>query len=136
MAITIFDLWLAAVVARASGRLQRARDTLSAVVPPNAILIGAFVAAVLTLLPSPFGEAAQAFAGAFICALAIVGLAVLHSVTIGINGRVPILVVAYALLLLSGLPILLFAIVGAGESFLHLRARRAGSAPKTNLKPE
>ncbi len=130
MAITVLDLALAALVARASGRLQRVRDKLASVELPVAIPAGALAAAILAFLPAPFGEIAQVFAGAFIAALAIVGLAVLHAITVGMGGRTPILVAAYLLVLLSGLPILLFALLGASESFLHLRARVAGRSSK------
>lgn len=126
MAITVFDLSLGALIARISGRLKREGDKLSAVALPNAIPIGALIAVPLAFLPTPVGEVAQVFAGAFIAALAVVGLAVLHSVTVGMSGRTAILIAAYVLLLLSGVPVVLFALLGVGESFLHLRARRAG----------
>ena len=131
VAIVVFDLWLASLVARASSRLQRPRDRLAAVALPNEILIGFAVAAVLAFLPGAFGEIAGVFAGAFLCGLVLVGLAVLHTLTLGMGGRIPLLVVVYALVIFSGLPIVLFALLGAGESFLHLRARRlANRSPR------
>jgi len=131
VAITVFDLWLAALVARASGRILRPAERLWTVLLPNEILIGVAVAGVLAFLPGAFGEIASVFAGAFACGLVLVGLAVLHAVTVGTGGRAAILTLAYVLILFSGLPIVLFALLGAGETFLHLRARRIGRPTKT-----
>ena len=58
--------------------------------------------------------------------MALVGLAVLHALTAGMAGRAAILAVTYVLVFLSGLPIVLFAALGVGEGFLHLRERRFG----------
>ena len=124
VAITAFDLWLAAIVARASTRLQRPADRFSMVALPNEILVGFVVAFVLAFLPGAFGEIAAVFAGAFAAGLMLVGLAVLHVVTTGMGGRAPLLTVVYTLIILSGLPIVLFALLGASETFLHMRARR------------
>ena len=130
VAIVVLDLWVAALVVRASSRLERPRDSLSSVVPPNEILIGAAAAIVLAFLPGAFGQVAQVFAGAFVCALFLVGLAVLHATTVGMGGRPAILFATYAVTFFSGLPIVLFALLGAGENFLHLRARKLGRKSK------
>jgi hypothetical protein len=61
----------------------------------------------------------------------MVGLAVLHALTLGMAGRGVILGVSYALIFFSGLPLVLFAALGAAENFLQLRARRFAGAPPT-----
>jgi hypothetical protein len=126
VAIIVFDLWLASIIARMSGRLQRPAERLWTVALPNRMLIGLAVAGVLAFLPAPFGEIAGVVAGALAGTLVIVGLAVLHALTLGMSGRLPALILAYLLLFLSGLPIVLFALLGAGETLLHFRARRFG----------
>lgn len=132
VAVLTFNLWLGTLTTRASGRLARPAERLWTVVPPNEILIGFGIAAVLAfLLPGALGEAAAVVAGAFGCALALVGLAVLHALTLGMTGRGIVLGVSYALIFLSGLPLFLFAALGAAENFLQLRARRFGGAPPT-----
>ena len=129
VAITVFGLWLASLVARASGRLARPRERLWTIVLRNEILIGFAVALALAFLPGALGDIAGVVAGAFGCALALVGLAVVHALTLGMSGRAPLLVICYSLVILSGLPLLPLAALGAGESFLQLRARRFGRAP-------
>jgi hypothetical protein len=132
VAVVVFNVWLGGVIARASGRLVRPAEKLWTVAPPNEIVIGFGVALGLAfLLPDPLAYVAAVFAGAFGCGLALVGLAVLHAVTVGIAGRGILLLVSYALIIVSGLPLILFAALGAAENFLHLRARRLGGAPPT-----
>lgn len=130
LAITVFNLWLAAIVARASSRLQRPADRFSMVTLPNEILAGFVAAALLAFLPGAFGEIGAVFAGAFAGGLMLIGLAVLHVVTTGMGGRTPLLVVVYTLIILSGLPIVILALLGAGDTFLHMRARRLSPPSK------
>ncbi len=127
--ITVLDLWLGALVARKSGRLTRlAEPVWTAALPIEAAL--AFAAALaLSFLPPPLGDVAAVFAGATACALAMVGLAVLHAVTVGNTSRRLVLVVTYFLLAFFGFPIFLFAALGLAETILHLRARRFAGTP-------
>ncbi len=127
LVVVVFDLWLGAVVTRVSGRLRRPRDHLWTVALPNQLAIALAVALVLAFVPGALGHAAAVAAGALAAALALVGLAVLHALTAGMAGRGIILVITYVLVFLSGFPIVLFAALGVGEGFLHLRARRFGS---------
>ena len=49
-------------------------------------------------------------------------------------GRIATLAVVYALILLSGLPLVLFALLGIAETMFHIRARRLnprGPSPTT-----
>lgn len=131
VAVIVFDLWLGARITRLSGRLTRPAERLWTVAPQNEILIGFLVALALAFLPGTLGIVARVFAGAFGCGLVLIGLAVLHALTLGRGSRAVVLVLTYALILLSGLPLALFALLGAGESFLHLRARRFSGAPPT-----
>ena len=129
-AALVFNLWLGGIIARASGRLARPRQRLWTVIAPNDVLIAFGVALVLAfVLPDPLADGAKAFAGAFGCGLAMIGLAVLHALTQGISGRGGLLAVAYALVIISGLPLILFAVLGAIENFVQLRARRLGAVP-------
>ena len=57
-------------------------------------------------------------------AVALEGLAVVHALTRGLSWRAPLLAAAYALIVLSGIPILLLALLGIAESAFHIRARR------------
>lgn len=128
--ILVFNLWLAARIAESSGRLARPRDRLWTAVLPNEALVIFAVAAVAAFIPGVAGYAAGAVAGAFGGALALIGLAVLHATTMGNTVRLLILVAVYVVLVFfGGLPLILLAILGIVEAFLHLRARRLGGAP-------
>jgi len=126
--VLVFNMWLGARIAEASGRMQRPRDRLwTASLPREAAIV--FGAAVLaSLLPGAIGHAGGAFAGAFGGSLALVGLAVLHATTMGNDLRTLILVAVYVLIILFGIPILLLAVLGLAEAFLHFRARRLRGA--------
>ncbi len=128
--ILTFDLWLAAVVARMSGRLQRPRETMWGVDLPNQALAAlAGVTLLAFLLPGVGGEVARVFAGALAGAAALTGLAVMHALTTGFGGRTVLLVVVYALILFSGLPLIVFALLAVVEAVFHLRARRFKGVP-------
>ncbi len=127
--ILVFDLWLAAVVARLSGRLLRPRETLWGVDLPNRALLGLAGVSLLAFLPGAAGEIARVFAGSFAGAAALAGLAVMHALTAGFGGRTALLVVVYALIVFSGLPLLLFVLLAVAEALFHLRARRFKGVP-------
>jgi hypothetical protein len=127
--VLVFDLWLAALIARASGRLERPRDRMWGVVLPGWALAVAAGALLLGIVPGVPGEIARVAAGGFIAAAALAGLAVLHALTAGMTGRAAALGIAYALLVLSGLPLFIFALLAVAEHFLGLRARRFKGVP-------
>jgi hypothetical protein len=129
LVIVVFDLWLAGVVTRASGRLARPREQLWTASMPAGAAVAFVVALAASFLPVPLASVAAVVAGAFGCGLALIGLAVLHALTIGSNARTVLLTITYFLLILLGFPILVFAALGLGETLLHLRARRFGGAP-------
>ena len=128
--IVVFNLWLGSRIAATSGRLPRPRERLWTAVLPNEAMITFFAAiAVAVLAPAPFSHAAGVVTGAFGAAIALIGLAVLHAVTLGGNLRTLILVAIYVLLVLFGFPILLLLLLGLAETVFHLRARRFRGAP-------
>ena len=129
LVVVVFDLWLAGIVTRASGRLARPRERMWTAALPVGAAIAFVVALFASFLPVPFAEVAAVVAGAFGCALALIGLAVLHAMTVGNNARTVLLTITYFLVVLFGFPILVFAALGLGETLLHLRARRFGGAP-------
>jgi hypothetical protein len=127
--VTVLNLWLAARIVSASGRLARPREPAwSAALPIEAPILFVIALAVL-LLPGAVGYVASAVAGAVAAAAALAGLAVLHAVTLGTNLRGVILTAAYVATVFLGLPIFLFALLGLSDTFFHFRARRSGGAP-------
>ncbi len=127
--ILTFDLWLAGVVARTSGRLQRPREKLWGVELPNQVLVALVGVTLLAFLPGAAGEVARVFSGALAGAAALTGLAVMHALTAGLGGRTALLVVVYALIVFSGLPLIFFAVLAVAEAVFHLRARRFKGVP-------
>jgi hypothetical protein len=122
--MVVADIYLGALSVRFSDRLKRTAEEMSTVSLPPAVPVAFAGATVLAFIPGQFGHAAEVVAGALGAAVALVGMAVMHAVTRGMAGRAPLLSLAYGLTILSGLPIILFALLGIAESVFHFRARR------------
>jgi hypothetical protein len=121
----LLNLWLAACIVKASGRLKRPWPDLTAFTLPPATpgLLAAAIGA--SFLPDLFGILSSAYAASLMMAFAILGFAVLHSVTPGMNGRAVVLASAYATAVVLGWPLLLIAIAGLVETFFNIRLRVA-----------
>lgn len=130
--VIVFNLWLGAMIARASGRFARPAVPLWTARPPIELFLGFVITLALAfLLRGPVGEMASLLAGALGCGLALVGLAVLHGVTIGMSGRAILLATTYVVTFFSGLPLALFALLGAADTFVDFRTRRRSGVPRT-----
>jgi hypothetical protein len=148
LAVVSLDLYLGAKSARFSNLLRRPEDDLNALALPWPVPVVFALAAAASFVPGGVGYAARAVAGASGFAVALVGLAVVHSVTRGSNSRLPVLSTLYALsvilvgvvlalpvsplstltapiAILSGLILLLLPALGLAESVFHIRAKRA-----------
>jgi hypothetical protein len=130
--ITLFNLWLAGRVTRASGRLVRPWPDLSAMILPNAALVAITIAVLAMFLPEPIGFIGRIAATTLLVALGMVGLAVLHAATRGSASRPFILAGVYALLILQIGLLLVFAVIGAAEQIFGLRTRLAQRRPPAN----
>ncbi len=122
--MVVVDLYLAAKSVGVSERFKRPAESLWTIALPAAIPAGFIGAAAVAFAPGTVGNAGLALAGALGTAVALQGLAVLHAVTRGVSWRAPALTVVYVLAVLSGLPIVLFVLIGLAESAFHIRARR------------
>jgi hypothetical protein len=124
------NLWLAGLVVKLSGRLHRPWPDLTALaLPPLAAMLygGSLAAAFLPDLP---GLVARLFAATLTTAFAMVGFAVLHAVTRGMQGRIAILGAAYAgTFFLALWPVLLMTVLGVAETLLGLRERFSKRGP-------
>jgi hypothetical protein len=124
MTMLVFNSWLGGRIAGASGRLQRPWTPLWTAGLPG-WTAGVFIAAfLLTFVDGPLGEAAGAVTGAFGYALGLLGLAVLHVVTLGRPGRTAILVGVYAALVIFAAALVLLIPLGIAELFFRVRERR------------
>jgi hypothetical protein len=126
----LFNMYLAGRVVRMSDRLKRPWPDLHALTLPRVsgpILVGT---AVVAFAPGLIGLAAGAFAAAFVAAFALVGLSIVHALTVGHPLRAVLLGGVYMLLVLFVLwPALLLAILGLADVFVDLRRRRQGGPP-------
>jgi hypothetical protein len=122
----VLNLWLAGRVVTVSGRMKRPPPDLSAMQFPTyaMLLTGAAVAA--AFLPGFVGTLAIVLTFSMLTAYTILGFAVLHNVTRGINSRMLLLGGAYAAVLVLGWPALLMMLLGFADSAFDLRARLAG----------
>jgi len=122
---SLINLWLAGLIVRFSGRLKRPWPKISEMTFPSyAPALLAFAVAG-TFMPDLIGVGSSIVSASMLVAYALLGLAVMHTVTAGINGRAFMLAGMYLTLGLFGWPILLMALLGLIETMFTLRARLA-----------
>lgn len=124
-ATSLLNLWLAALSVRVSGRLKRPWPHIAQMTfPPFAATVLA-IAVAGTFLPDLIGLASGVFTASLLLAYALLGFAVLHAITLGLNGRGFMLTGLYFIVGLFGWPIVLMSLVGLLETIVALRARAA-----------
>ena len=126
MLTNLANLWIAARIARSSGRLKRPWPDISAMTLPTATSIALAVALALSFLSGMVALVAAILSATLFMAYAFVGLAVLHSITAGLPVRGFIIGAVWALVLVLGWPLVLAAILGLVDSAIGLRGRIAG----------
>jgi hypothetical protein len=131
----LLNLWLASRVARISGRLRRPPTDLSSMQFPAyaPALIAAAVA--VSFIPGLIGSFGTVFTASLLMAYAILGLAVMHAITRGMNARPFALGGLYAVLLFFGWPVLLLSMLGLADTAFDIRGRamrRHGPPPPAN----
>jgi hypothetical protein len=117
------NLWLAGRIIRVSNRLKRPWPDLSAMTfPPYAPLLIA-VAAIGSFFSGPVGIVSGVFAASLLMAYALLGLAVLHSITRGMDSRGFVLAGVYAAVAMFYWPILVMSLLGLADTALNIRGR-------------
>ncbi|MEM8574125.1 MAG: DUF2232 domain-containing protein [Pseudomonadota bacterium] len=134
--IALLNLWLAGTIAKGSGHALRPWPNLHTLEIPNAMVIAFAVALALSFVPGIIGLVATGFAGAFLIAYLLQGLAVIHFYTLGMQFRTVMLVVLYLAVLLLGWVAILVAILGIGEPMFGLRGRATATPNKTSGKDD
>ena len=121
----VLNLWLASRIVALSGRLNRPPPDLAAMTFPSyaPLLTGGALAG--SFLPGMVGTAGGVLAASMLMAYTILGFAVLHHITRGMNARPLLLGGAYASVLVLGWPALLIMLVGLADAALDLRSRVA-----------
>jgi hypothetical protein len=132
--VALFNLWLAGLIVDASGRSLRPWPRLDALELPNAVFLAFTASLIASFLPGMIGLIATGFAGAFLFAYVLQGLAVLHGYSRSMQFRTLFLTSIYLGILLLGWVAIVVAIIGLSEPMLRLRERAAtrGQPPTTD----
>jgi predicted membrane protein DUF2232 len=121
----VINLWLAARVVKISGRLRRPWPNLSEIEFPAFAPVALALAIAGSFLPNLLGTICGILAASLLMAYAVLGFAVLHSITRGAGGRSLVLGTVYAVVLILGWPALLISLLGLADTALALRQRFA-----------
>jgi hypothetical protein len=121
--VNVVNLWLAARVVKVSGRLQRPWPELPALTfpPLTPALLAAAVAG--AFLPGVVAILSGILAASLTMAYAVLGFAVLHVITRGIDGRPIVLTLVYAIVLIFQWPVLIMSLLGLADTSFDLRRR-------------
>lgn len=125
----LINLWLAARIVKFSNRSTRPWPDLSMMTLPIAAAVTLVAAVLISLLGGLVGIGAGALSATLLVAFAILGLAVLHHVTRGIDSRAFVLAGTYAAVFVFGWPMFVMSLLGLAETGFGLRARFARRRP-------
>ncbi len=130
MATALINLWLAARITLASGRLTRPWPDLAGMELPGMATFALIGATAATFAGGFGGLLAGGFAGPFTLAFALLGLCVAHVLTRGSPWCNFILTSLYAaLVVISAGASLVLAIIGLAETIFHYRRASARQPP-------
>jgi hypothetical protein len=131
--INVFNLWLAGRIVKLSGRLKRPWPNVAAMTMPVSAMAALAAAIAGFFLPDLVGILSGVLAASLFMAFAILGYAVLHSITYGMGSRVFLLAGAYAAAIVFFWPIVAVALLGLSETAFNLRGRIAGKGGPPTL---
>lgn len=123
MATLTLNLWLAAKVAAVSGRLHRPWPDLSGTSLPPMTLVALCVALAFSFFSGMTGILAVVVTTVLMMAYALVGLAVLHTITRDLANRGFWLATAYVILLMFSVSLVLLTALGLADAVFGFRER-------------
>lgn len=121
----LLNLWLAGRVVKFSGRLARPWPQLSAMTFPGWLAAVLALTVILSFVDGLIGIVAGIVSATLLLAFGLLGFAVLHAITQGLQVRSLILGLAYAAVLLLGWPILALCLLGLVDTAIDFRGRVA-----------
>jgi len=121
----VMNLWLAASIVKFSGLLKRPWPQLSAMTFPSQIALALTAVMGLSFVGGLIGILASVLTAGLLMAYGVLGFAVLHALTRGINSRPFVLGGVYGAVLIFGWPVLALCLLGLAETAFALRARAA-----------
>jgi hypothetical protein len=122
MTLTL-NLWLAAKVTATSGRLHRPWPDLRNAALPPMTLAGLSLTLACCFAGGLFTMVGEIASSALLTAYALVGFAVLHTLTLSIKGRMLWLGGTYAAVLVAGWPVLAMVVLGLADAVFGFRQR-------------
>jgi hypothetical protein len=128
MTLTL-NLWLAGKITATSGRLHRPWPDLKTAALPPMTLAAMSAAFGFCFAGGLIALAAQTLAAALTMAYALVGFAVLHTLTLALKNRALWLGCTYAVVVVFGWPLLAMAGLGLADAVFGLRQRYMQSRP-------
>jgi hypothetical protein len=131
----VINLWLAARVVNFSGLLKRPWPDLATMTFPRSMVAALAVAMAVSFAGGLIGVVGGVLSASLMMTYGVLGFAVLHSVTRGINSRSFLLGGVYASVAVFGWPILALCLIGIGETAFDLRARVARRRGAPNNSP-
>lgn len=129
MVTLTLNLWLAGKVTLTSGRLNRPWPELRSTALPPMTLVALLVAIALSFVGGTVAMLAQIVTTAMVIAYALVGFAVLHTLTLSLSSRGFWLACAYTVVGVFGWPIAAMVALGVADALFGLRQRYLRSRP-------
>ncbi len=121
----LFNLWLAARIVKFSGRLARPWPRLSDLKFPPLLTAALALAVAFSFVDGLLGIVAGIASASLLLAYGVLGFAVLHAITQGLQIRPFLLGLAYAAVFLIGWPMLALCLLGLVDTAFDLRGRVA-----------
>jgi hypothetical protein len=128
MTLTL-NLWLATKITATSGRLRRPWPDLKSAALPPMTLAALSIAIAFCFSGGLLAILARVVAGALMMSYALVGFAVLHTLTLALKHRALWLVCAYVVVAVFSWPVLAMAILGLADAVFGLRQRYLQGRP-------
>ena len=122
MTLTL-NLWLAAKITATSGRLHRPWPDLKSAALPAMTLAALALALALCFTGGLFAMLGQIASAALMMAYALIGFAVLHTLTLAMKSRALWLSATYAVVLVFGWPVVAMVGLGLADAVLGFRQR-------------
>ncbi|WP_050425460.1 DUF2232 domain-containing protein [Bradyrhizobium tropiciagri] len=129
MVTLTLNLWLAGKITQTSGRLNRPWPELRSTALPAMTLVALLVAAALSFVGGMLALLAQIITTALVIGYALVGFAVLHTLTLSLNSRGFWLGGIYAVVVMFGWPIVAIFALGIADAVFGLRQRYLQTRP-------
>ena len=129
MVTLTLNLWLAGKVTQTSGRLNRPWPELRSTALPPMTLVALLVAIGLSFVGGIVAMLAQIATTALMIAYALVGFAVLHTLTLSLASRGFWLACVYTVVVVFGWPIVAMVALGIADAVFGLRQRFTRGRP-------